>query len=139
MVSFDVASLFTKVPIQLALNIAKQRLQSHPELSQPINFSTTDLIKGLETCLNSTNFTFCGKHKKTSFWNSDSFSRFISSCTPSHGRRRKTRFGNLCSPSTFVEKMCRRHFCDHEEIKVCEFITHLNTIESSNQFTMEEE
>jgi len=44
MVSFDVASLFTKVPIQLALNIAKQRLQSDSELSLRTGLSTTDLI-----------------------------------------------------------------------------------------------
>jgi len=54
--------LFTKVPIQLALNIAKQRLQSGPDLSQRTGLSTSDLIKGLEICLNSTNFTFRGKH-----------------------------------------------------------------------------
>ena len=67
MVSFDVVSLFTKVPIQLALNIAKQRLQSDPELNQRTGLSTTDLIKGLEIYLNSTNFTFRGKHYKQVF------------------------------------------------------------------------
>jgi len=46
MASFDVISLFTKVPIQLALNIAKQRLQSDSELSQRTGLSTTDLVKG---------------------------------------------------------------------------------------------
>jgi len=58
-----VVSLFTKVPIQLALNIAKQHLQSDPELSQRTGLSS-DLIKGLGICLNSTNFPFCGKHYK---------------------------------------------------------------------------
>jgi len=67
MVSFDVVSLFTKAPIQLALNIAKQCLQSNPELNQCTGLSTTDLIKGLEICLNSTNFTFRGKHYKQVF------------------------------------------------------------------------
>jgi len=67
MVSFYVVSLFTKVPIQFALNIAKQRLQSDPELNQRTGLSTTDLIKELEICLNSTNFTFRGKHYKQVF------------------------------------------------------------------------
>jgi len=47
MVSFDVAALFTKVPIQLALNIAKQHLQSDSELNQGTGLSTTDLINTL--------------------------------------------------------------------------------------------
>jgi len=51
-VSLDVVSLFTKVPIQLALSAPKQRLQSDPELSQRTNLPTTYLIKGLEICLN---------------------------------------------------------------------------------------
>ena len=65
MVSFDVISLFAKVPIQWA--IAKQRLQSDPDLSQRTGLSTSDLIKGVEICLNSTNFTFRGKHYKQVF------------------------------------------------------------------------
>jgi len=67
MVSFDAVSLFTKVQIQLALNIAKQHLQYNPELSQRTNFSTTNLIKGLEICLSSINFNFHGKHCKQVF------------------------------------------------------------------------
>ena len=59
--------LFTKVPIQLALNIAKQLLQSDPELSQRTSLSITDIFKGLEICLYSTNFTFRGEHYKQVF------------------------------------------------------------------------
>ena len=44
MVSFHVVSLFTIVAIQLALNIAKQRLQSEPDLNQRTYLSTSDLI-----------------------------------------------------------------------------------------------
>jgi len=62
-----VVSLFTKVPIQMALNVAKQRLQSDPALTQHKGLSTSDLIKGREICLYSTNFTFRGKHCKQVF------------------------------------------------------------------------
>jgi len=67
MVSFDVVSLFTNVSIQLALDIAKQRLQSDTELSQRTSLSTTNLIKGLRIFVDSTNFTFRGKHYKQVF------------------------------------------------------------------------
>jgi len=42
MVLFDVVSLFTKVPIQLLLNLVKQRLQSDSEQSQRTSWSTID-------------------------------------------------------------------------------------------------
>ena len=71
MVSFDVVSLFTKVSIQLALNIAKQRLQSDPELNQRTGLSTTDLIKGLEICLKFNLLYVSWKTLQTSFWNSN--------------------------------------------------------------------
>jgi len=58
MVSFDVVPVFTKVPIQLALSIAKQHLQSNPELSQRTNLSATELNQGLEFCLSSINLLF---------------------------------------------------------------------------------
>ena len=67
MVSFDVVSLFTNVPIQLALGMAKQRLQSDTELSQRTSLSTTSLIKGLSIFLDIINFTFSGKHFKQVF------------------------------------------------------------------------
>jgi len=51
----------------LSLNIAEQRLQSDPHLSQRTGLSTSGLIKGLEICLNLTNFTFRGKHYKQVF------------------------------------------------------------------------
>jgi len=63
----------------------------------------------------------------------EQFSRFISSCKPSHGRRRKTRFRNLYRPSTFTEKIRRRH------LKLSEFFTHPSTKESFIQFTMEQD
>jgi len=65
MVSFDVVSLFTKVPIPFALSIAKQRLQSNLELNQSTNLSTTELNQGLEFCLSSRNLLFVENTTKT--------------------------------------------------------------------------
>ena len=48
MFSFDAVSLFTKVPIQLALNIAKQCLQSDPELNQRTGFQQPTLLRDLK-------------------------------------------------------------------------------------------
>jgi len=112
MVSFDVVSLFTKVPIQLPLNIAKQRLQSDPNLSQRTGMSTSGLIKGLEICLNSTNFTFRGKHYKQVF-----------------GTAMGSPVSSVVANLVMIMKRS----------KLSEFLTHLNKIENSIQFTMEKE
>jgi len=57
--------------------------------------STTDLTKGLEICLNSSNFTFRGKTLQTSFWNSNGLPHIISSGTLIHEEHRNMSFRNL--------------------------------------------
>ena len=84
-VSFDVVSLFAKVPIQLALNIVKQHLPSDPELNQRTGLSTTDLIKRREICLNSTKFTFV-ENTTNKFLEQQWAPRLISSGKLSHGK-----------------------------------------------------
>ena len=43
MVSFDVKSLFTSIPVDLALAIAKERLQQDQKLTERTNMSITIL------------------------------------------------------------------------------------------------
>jgi len=105
MFSFDAVSLFTKVPIQLALNIAKQCLQSDPELNQRTGLSTTNLIKGFEICL--TNFTFRGKHFKQFFETAKSspVSSVMANLVMENIQTRALE--TFADPPTFVEKICR--------------------------------
>ncbi len=56
MVSYDVVSLYTKVPIQQALEIIQQKLDIDAELPQRTQLSATDRMCSL--CLKSTVFTF---------------------------------------------------------------------------------
>jgi len=139
MVSFDVVSLFTNVPIQLALNIAKQRLQSDSELSLGTGLSTADLIKRLEICLNATKFTSRGKHYKQV-------------CGTAMGSPVSSVAANLVMENietraleTFADPpgLWKRYVDDTFVImkrsKLSEFVTHLNTLESFIQFTVEKE
>ena len=61
LVSFDVVSLFTKVPIVLAIYVARDRLQEDNTLEDRIALSINDIIQLLEFCLKATYFSFRGQ------------------------------------------------------------------------------
>ena len=60
--SYDVTSLFTSVPIQPALDIIQQRLDQDQSLKDRTSMTIQHIIRLLEFCLNSTSFRFQGKY-----------------------------------------------------------------------------
>ena len=60
LVSFDVKSLFTSIPLQLALDCTENAKHSTVELPLP----TDDIMDLLNLCLTSTYFPYNGKHYK---------------------------------------------------------------------------
>jgi len=134
-----VAPLFTQVPIQLALNIAKQRLQTDPELNQRTGLSTTDLIKGLEICLNSTNFTFRGKHYKQVFGTAmgSPVSSVVANLVMKNIEAQALE--TFADPPRLRKRYVDDAFVIMKSSKLSEFLTHLNTVESLIQFTMPKE
>jgi len=67
MVSFDVVSLFTKIPVDLAVQVARQRLERWDGLKDFTHWTVEDICKGLQMCLEATHLTFRGKHFKQIF------------------------------------------------------------------------
>ena len=67
LVSFDVVSLFTKVPIELAIHVAKEQLQEDNTLEHRTALSINDIIQLLEFCLKATYFSFRGKYYQQIF------------------------------------------------------------------------
>ena len=65
-VSFDVVSLFTSIPTELAIEIAKGRLNNDSTLNSRTGLSPDDICDMLAFCLNSTQFQFRGKYYKQS-------------------------------------------------------------------------
>ncbi len=61
MVSFDVSSLFTNVPVEEALDIVKDRLETDHSIHDRTNLSITSLIDLLNMCLKSTYFLYNNK------------------------------------------------------------------------------
>ena len=60
--SYDVTSLFTSVPIKPALDIIQQRLAKDEDLQKRTSMTIQHIITLLDFCLNSTSFMFQGKY-----------------------------------------------------------------------------
>ena len=58
LVSFDVMSLFTKIPTNLAVQVARQRLQEDSSLPERTSLTPSEIGSLLEFCLNATYFAF---------------------------------------------------------------------------------
>jgi len=101
--------------------------------------STTDLIKGLEICLNSTNLTFRGKHYKQVFGTAmgSPVSSIVANLVMENIETRALE--TLADPPRLRKIYVDDTFVIMKRSKLSEFLTHLNTIESSIQFTMEKE
>ena len=57
LVSFDVISLFTSIPIELALQVTKHKLQDDEQLSCRTDVSVTNIVRLLEFVLQNSYFT----------------------------------------------------------------------------------
>ena len=60
LVSNDVKSLFTSIPIQESIRLCEQRLGGDETLSERTNMSVDTIITLLKFCLNSTAFIYWG-------------------------------------------------------------------------------
>ena len=58
LVSFDVVSLFTTIPVNLALQVARQRLEADDTLSDRTTLNVAEIMSLLSLCLNATFFRF---------------------------------------------------------------------------------
>ena len=62
--SFDVVSLFTKIPVDLANKVATNRLRYNDSLWQRKYLRLEDITNLLSFCLNTTQFVFEGTYYK---------------------------------------------------------------------------
>ena len=67
MVSFDVKSLFTSIPVILALTITKDRLQRDQKLAERSYLSVDNILKLSDFVLNHNYFKYDGDHYKQIF------------------------------------------------------------------------
>ncbi|VDP98144.1 unnamed protein product [Trichobilharzia regenti] len=61
MASFDITSLYTNIPINMALGAVEKELTADPELTHRTKLLSEEFILGIQLCLTSTIFRFQGK------------------------------------------------------------------------------
>lgn len=138
MISCDVVSLFTKIPVQRALQIAKEKITNDPNFSNRTSLSIVNFMSLLELCLNSSDFSF-----------RNTFYRQTFGCPM--GSPISMAMANLV-----MEDLESRIFCNSNDVHlwrrfvddtfvilpenyVSSFFSHINSLEESITFTMEKE
>ena len=137
LVSFDVVSLFTSVPVKRATEIAYQRLSDDTTLEDRTMLSAQEVARLLEFCLNATFLAYCGEVYQQVFGTamgspvSVTIANFIMEDVEQRA------LSTFHSPPLFWKRYVDDVFTTLPENLVQSFHEHLNTIESSIKFTLE--
>ena len=62
LVSFDVVSIFTEIPVDLTVKVAEERIREDASLGQRTSLPVEDIIHLLSFCLKTTEFTYNGTY-----------------------------------------------------------------------------
>ena len=138
LISFDVISLFTKIPIDLALEVARERLENDTTLDDRTILSVDDILSLLSLCLNATYFSFRGTFYKQVFGTAmgSPVSVVVANLVMEHIEDKA--LSSFPSPTfwkRYIDDVCTA--VNHAEI--IPFLQHLNSIHPSIQFTHERE
>ena len=139
LVSFDVVSLFTKIPVVLAINVAEKRLKQDASLGQRTSLPVEDLIDLLSFCLNTTQFAYNGTYYQQVFGTAmgSPVSAVIANMVMEDVEQRAL-------ASSPVQPLFWKRYVDDVISAVSgneaeRLLSHLNSVEPSIQFTIERE
>ena len=137
LVSFDVVSLFTNVPVSLALDVAKRRLQSDSGLTSRTNLSINEILHLLEFCLHATYLSFRGEVYRQAFGTAMGSPVSVTVANLVMEDVEERALSSLDPPLPFwkryVDDTCTAVPAD----RIDELMDHLNGVEKSIQFTVE--
>ena len=137
LVSFDVVSLFTKIPTDLAIQAAHKRLLDDTTLDQRTSLTPDEITSLLKLCLNATYFAF-----RDSFYQQvhgtamgSPVSVVVADLVMEDVEQRALR--TYPNPPKFWKRYVDDTCCILRSDLVDDFHSHLNTIETNIQFTLE--
>ena len=127
-------SLFTKVPIDRAIDVACDRLINDSSLEDRTMLSPAEVLKLLQFCLNATYLTYLNEYYQQTYGTAmgSPVSVIVANLVMEDVENRAL---TLLNP--FWKKVCGRYLYSYGEISIQEFQDHLNSIEPSIKFTSE--
>ena len=139
MVSFDVVSLFTKIPINLAKDVACEQLTNNITLSECTEMTINDIEIALNFCLNNTYFIFQGKFYQQIFGVPMGYpiSVTIANLVMQHIEIKA--INSFFSPPKLWLRFIDDTFIIIKSDNVKKFFAHIISIEASIKFTIEYE
>ena len=137
LVSFDVVSLFTKVPTDLAVTVARERLLNDSTLLDRTTLSVENIVTLLRFCLSATFLTFRGSYYKQIFGTAmgSPVSVVVANLVMEDIEQRALSSFHL--PPRFWKRYVDDTCVVLPACEVEGFHHHLNCIETSIQFTVE--
>ena len=139
LVSFDVVSLFTKVPIGLAVDVARKRLSLDETLEARTNLSVSEIVNLLEFCLNATYLAFRGNVYRQVYGTAmgSPVSVTVANLVMEDIEERALSTFGIQLPfwKRYVDDTCTAVPIQRKD----DLLRHLNQVEDSIKFTVEEE
>ena len=136
--SYDVIALFTSVPVSSVLEIIKNKLEQDTDLPNRSIMTADNIIVLLGFCLNNTYFLF-----QECFYEETKRTAMGSPVSPIVANIYMEAFGNrVISTALHPTRIWKRYVDDTFVIQYLshkeEFLRHINSVDSSIQFTVEE-
>ena len=138
LVSFDVISLFTNVPAGLAVEVAHERLRKDTSLAEHTALSA-DQVANLRFCLDATFLAYRGEHYQQTFGTAMGSPVSITAANLVMEDVERRALSTYPLPLPFWKRYVDDTLTALPQDKVHCFHEHLNSIESTIQFTVEME
>jgi hypothetical protein len=139
LVSFDVKSLFTSVPIDLAIEVTTDALCNDDTLSERTPLDPCHIVELLELCLNSTTFLFNGKYYKQLHGTpmGSPISVIVAELAMQH--LEQSALSSYPNPPPFWYRYVDDSITALHPSEITQFLDHLNSLNPHIQFTFETE